>query len=939
MATTLDKPRRVRKYLKKADPGMPPAPTPTDAAAMGGAAMLDATPLDGINRIEFDRRIQLGRTGLKQYGGFIFEEFLPNLRGREGAKAYREVVDNSPLVGGILRLLELTLRQVNRYVEPFSDDAEDVQRAERIDQALDDMSVSWADMMAEITTMLPYGWAATEIIWKTCEGWTEDGMTRSRYDDGLIMPRKIYLMAQDTLFRWTFDYDGGVKALVQLAPPDYVMRTIPIEKMLLFRPHIEKGNPEGHSLLRAGYFSWVMIKRLVEFESITAERDATGIPVARIPGVNMIDGATPAQTAVYTKFKQIVENLRIDDQAGVVIPSDVWADSKEPMFSVELLGSRGSSRTQHFPFGETITRHEVRLAISMCADIMLLGHDKVGSFSLSRDKRTMLADALGAWLDAIVGVFNRHLFPRIYAYNGWPMDRLCQMGHGGVQTDDLDILAGAILKLSQAGMPLFPDKTLENHIRAEAGLPETSEEDELLGDEGEEPPDLSRPAGEETHPSAATTAVAAKPVQPGAMGTRKGRSLGVVPAGFTKALGHARNQASAVERELRKYRHQPRSNRGTYHPRSGDIASAVQLLADRAQVGRNGQVNHGFHVIDKAPYEYKAVTPAAVDAAPTQRVQHKDLTATQPMVRRDNVRQFIDNPGIVVPGQRDLSGQLVDRPIVVRAGGKDYIHDGHHRLSARVLMGYQDSMARIVELEPPVAPGGRPEESQALPPNQGTPHNAGTGPAAVAPAYQWDPNTALVKTPPWKVEQRGDKYVVVGVENGKVYGTHDTKEEAAAQARALYANVHEKALAKAHEALLATMAALKAQAEATTKATGPQVVVQGDAAQYTAALQQIADAVEAIRDANPNIDVHVEVPAAEPVVQVHVPAAEPVVNVAPSSAVVQVAAPAVQVDVAAPQVHIEQPPPTPPKPMVQEVKRDAWGRIEEIVERPKREDE
>ena len=45
------------------------------------------------------------------------------------------------------------------------------------------------------------------------------------------------------------------------------------------------------------------------------------------------------------------------------------------------------------------------------------------------------------------------------------------------------------------------------------------------------------------------------------------------------------------------------------------------------------------------------------------------------------------------------------------------------------------------------------------------------------------------KTPPWKIEQRDGKWVVVGQEDGKVFGTHDTHEEALRQMAALYANV------------------------------------------------------------------------------------------------------------------------------------------------------
>jgi hypothetical protein len=53
--------------------------------------------------------------------------------------------------------------------------------------------------------------------------------------------------------------------MVQMAPPRYQTTVIPIEKSLLFRTSIAKGNPEGVSLLRTAYRSWYFKKRLEEF--------------------------------------------------------------------------------------------------------------------------------------------------------------------------------------------------------------------------------------------------------------------------------------------------------------------------------------------------------------------------------------------------------------------------------------------------------------------------------------------------------------------------------------------------------------------------------------------------------------------------------------------------------------------------------------------------
>jgi hypothetical protein len=46
----------------------------------------------------------------------------------------------------------------------------------------------------------------------------------------------------------------------------------------------------------------------------------------------------------------------------------------------------------------------------------------------------------------------------------------------------------------------------------------------------------------------------------------------------------------------------------------------------------------------------------------------------------------------------------------------------------------------------------------------------------------------IAKTPPWHIVERDGAWLVLGVENGKTYGTHDSRAKAIAQLRALYAN-------------------------------------------------------------------------------------------------------------------------------------------------------
>src|SRR3990172_7104777 len=54
----------------------------------------------------------IGTTGLRRSGGYIDEEFLSRLRGINGVRFYRQMMDNSSIVGSIMFVVKSLVRQV-----------------------------------------------------------------------------------------------------------------------------------------------------------------------------------------------------------------------------------------------------------------------------------------------------------------------------------------------------------------------------------------------------------------------------------------------------------------------------------------------------------------------------------------------------------------------------------------------------------------------------------------------------------------------------------------------------------------------------------------------------------------------------------------------------------------------------------------------------------
>lgn len=417
---------------------------------------------------------EIGSSGLNAQGGYVNEEHHPNLAGRRALQVFSIMRENDPMIGATLFAIDNLIRQVKWTVN--QNDAKQ-EHADFLQSVMDDMSMSWGDVVSEALSMLPFGFAPMEIIYKQRNGTKppDDPLPASRYDDGKIGWRNIALRAQETLLNWDIDDNGSLRGMVQQAPPKFDPVTIPIEKMLLFRTTVHKNNPEGRSIFRNAYRPWFYKVRMEEVEGTGVERDLAGFPTFWLPAEYLADDATPEQIAVRQAFMDLGEKIRRDKQEFMIMPM-AYDDAGNKMFDFTLLNSGG---TRTFDTSAIIQRYEQRIAMTMLGDFILMGHEKVGSFALSSDKTDLFAYALGTFLDIIADTFNRFAVPRLFELNNFPLDHLPTIEHSDIESPDLTDLGTYLASLAQIGMPLFPDEDLENYLRIAGNMPEKSEATKL----------------------------------------------------------------------------------------------------------------------------------------------------------------------------------------------------------------------------------------------------------------------------------------------------------------------------------------------------------------------------------------------------------------------------------------------------------------------------
>lgn len=420
---------------------------------------------------------ELGVTGINRWGNAVAEEFLTQLQFPQAAKVYKEMSDNDPTIGAILYMAEQLIKKAGWTVDPASDSKADKAAAQFLKECMDDMSMSWDNTVSEILTMLPYGFSFHEVVYKVRKGPDEkNSKHRSKYTDGRIGWSRIPSRSQHTLYGWEFADNGDVKAYIQQAPPHFNVTTIPLSKGLLFRTKVARDNPEGRSLLRNAYRPWYFKKRIEEIEGIGIERDLAGLPVISPPeGIDLWDPENPDARRVKAIAETLVRNIRRDRSEGVVLPHG-W--------ELKLLSTGGS---RQFDTNGIINRYDNRIAITLLADIVMMGGDKVGSFALGEVKKSLLAASLEALVQHMADVFNKYAVPKLFKLNYFPgITDIPTIRPGEVETPDIKEMA---FLLRAGGLNVKKDLPLMNLIRGLISLDSITEEQlaEWYPDKVEEP--------------------------------------------------------------------------------------------------------------------------------------------------------------------------------------------------------------------------------------------------------------------------------------------------------------------------------------------------------------------------------------------------------------------------------------------------------------------
>ncbi len=394
---------------------------------------------------------EYGVSGTRILAGLVFEETVPALQGMALFRTINAMRTDSTM-SALKKSIELPTRSAEWFVEPFSDDPKDIDKADFIHWNLYDFgSQSMDDAVRLALLSLDYGFTPLEI----CYQYIDSGSYQ-----GKVGWSKLAWRNPATRWRWNMGEIDGMQELVsltQLSPPYYVQTDIPRNKLLLFVNELEGDNFDGRSLYRNAYKNWLFREQLYRIQAIGLERAYMGIPVATL-GENYSDELKGLAT-------QIVTNIRTDDNAGVVKPPD-------DVLALEILHNAINAGTE---MQAAINYHSREMLKSTLAHFLDLGSAGAsGSWALSSDQSELFLMAINAPANNLEEQFN--LEPGIPAlirfnFNDAVPGQMPRLRHGDIGQRSLGQLGRTLMALGQWGF-LTPDDATEDWFRRVLGMPE-----------------------------------------------------------------------------------------------------------------------------------------------------------------------------------------------------------------------------------------------------------------------------------------------------------------------------------------------------------------------------------------------------------------------------------------------------------------------------------
>jgi hypothetical protein len=388
-----------------------------------------------------------GSAGTEIYGGYIYEEYLKELRGTKWADKADMMRRSDPIIRMILRALKLPLLSQNWFIEKKEESPEaEFQKLLFEKVIFEDLSESFTKLLAEILTFYEFGYSLFEKV---------HGVS---YDSEIGLYNTITRLAyrsQRTIERFNVDKNGKLQSVYQEADGD-TQRNIDLDARFLvhFSPEMEGDNYEGISCLRACYGAWLRKNEFLKLMAAGIEKYAIPTPILKVP----------AEKASSEEFDNAIEALECytSNQSSYLTYPEGWELEISPVtFDSEKVRA-------------IIDSENLEMTNANLVAFLLLGQGGGGSYSLSKDLSDFFSQTLQAAADHISEVFERHVMKDVLNLNRPGQKVLCALRCDNLRDSADQEFANTLKAFTDSGV-VQKDKPLEEFVREKYKYPKKDE--------------------------------------------------------------------------------------------------------------------------------------------------------------------------------------------------------------------------------------------------------------------------------------------------------------------------------------------------------------------------------------------------------------------------------------------------------------------------------
>lgn len=421
-----------------------------------------------------------GYTGLVTLGGRIWDECADDLRWPRAFHTYKKMALSSA-VSPALEYVEGKAAEAQWVVRiPKGYEQELKEKAEYLRQVMHDMDHTWTTFIKNALTFNRYGFSISEIVMRF-----RNKKYGSKYDDGLVGLEGLQPRGQGTIDHWYWfdkgrkiggfyqrtitptenDVSDGWNVIRSLATQEVSLQKIPRKKFLLFRHNPENDSPTGRSPLASVWACWKLLEAFQESEIISVAQDANAFKILYLPPEYLVEDADEDRKKSFQMYQKMMERAHQAKQSGFILPMLTDQDGNK-MFDFEI---KNISGVKSYDIEKIIGRLTREIQVGLFADVLSMGGDGGGSFSLAESKESFLEMAVKSRLSEIKDQLNHQLVKTLFEQNGWSVEVLPYFDYELPDSESLDIKSKAWQRTKAVGLvPMVP--AVVNQVMRDLGV-------------------------------------------------------------------------------------------------------------------------------------------------------------------------------------------------------------------------------------------------------------------------------------------------------------------------------------------------------------------------------------------------------------------------------------------------------------------------------------